>query len=352
MTECNRKDLAEVLILALPSSQVPEKAAEILHHTEECPHCREELDMYANLATLIRKHRDNLAPAVYGCPDADALVGFASATEPDPAIKDHLAYCCECREQVETLRRVIQEQSDAATITDRPTVAELGFLRDKVVERYGAQRTDKQGLIQRFFSEIMEGLNFPSLAVGAVATALLLVCVLPRAIPQQSYRLALSDVSWPSGQEEISKTDHWLEPVPESVKEVALVILDGRDKAVAQKDIDALYEQFSRRDVIGPTYTVISPSDLKHALAGSPGSVRDLSGLWSQVQTKTRADYFIAVQITGEPRSITLNATLFGRGNTEDLGRITQTRVTTKLLPERIKGMASDLIAQALPEKE
>lgn len=355
MTECNRKDLAEILILALPSSKMPEKAAEILAHAQECPHCKKELDMYANLQTVIREHRDELAPVVSDCPDADALVRFASSVEPDPVVQDHVAHCCDCQEQVEILRKVMREPAEVSSLPDGPTEDELRFLRGKVVETYGTSQRhheEKPTFLERFFSQIFGALHVPSLALGAAVAALLLICVWPRGMPEQSFRLALSDMKWPAAEESMSKSDHWLEPVPESVKQVGLVILDGRDKHFAQKEIDAMYEGLSLQDVLGPSYAVMSPSDLKHDLAGSPGSIRDVSTLWSQVQSNTRADYFIAVQIAGEPRPITVKASLFSRGERGDLGSITQTGITVNLLPERIKSMAADLIAQAQPRQE
>ncbi len=355
MTECNRPDLAEILILALPSSKMPDKATEILQHVQECPHCKKELEMYANLQTLIRDHRAELASALADCPDADALVRFASSTEPDPAVQDHVAHCCDCQEQMEILRDVMRESTDAPSVPDRPSGEELRFLKEAVAKQYGAPRQpqpETPPFLQRFFSRIFGALHVPSLALGAVVAALLLICIWPRGIVERSYRVALSDVKWPAPEETVSKSDHWLEPVPESVKQVALVILDGSEKPLPKKNVDALYQQLSLQEVLGPSYSVMSPSDLKHDLAGSPGSVRDLSTLWSEVQTKTHADYFIVVQIAEKPGSITLKSTLYRRGYPKQLGSITQTQVPAELLPDRIRSMAADLTAQTQADNE
>jgi anti-sigma factor RsiW len=352
MTECNRKDLAEILILALPSSKTPEKAAEIREHVRECPECQKELEMYESMQTLFREHRHELAGAVSDCPDTDTLVRFAMSDMTDSAIEAHVACCPCCREQVETIRAVMSEREDTATIPHEPSARELSFLRQKVSERYREPQPERPGLLQRFFSGIIAALHVPSLALGAAVAALLLVCLWPAGVPIQSYRVALSDVQWPAPTESVSKSDHWIEAVPGQVKSVALVILAGPDESLSGKDIDGLYQSLALQDVLGPGYKVISPADLKAALAGLPGSVREVSALWAQVHSKTGADYLIVAQIQGRPAAITLKATLFGRGHAAELGSITQTGLAAKTLAERIKALAADLMAQAQSDGE
>ena len=195
MGDCNRKDLSELLMRALSPKDRPEDVPGLKDHVRECPQCAMELELYSNFLSFVQENREELATALSECPDAVALVQFVAEGMTDPEIGRHIDSCYQCQDELGLVEELIASRLDTDQVPARLTVAQWGLVRDRVAKEYGVPAKEEPSLLHRFLGLKTAFLNIPSLAVGALAAALVLLVVLPRP-GEQPFNVELSDVNW------------------------------------------------------------------------------------------------------------------------------------------------------------
>jgi predicted anti-sigma-YlaC factor YlaD len=341
MAGCTRQDVSERLVMALWPDEFPKEQPRIEEHLRDCLECRKELDMLRALNQVLGKNRDELAPCLAACPSTESLVDFALGQRVDRSIEEHIAYCADCRAQFELVRELPGEEILAGS-EGKLSAAEKLRIQQAISQEYAPSRLRERRSLREAISDFIAAFHVPSLALGAVVAALLLVVVMPWGPREAPLSLVLSDVSWDAGV--ITKSaDEALHPV----KKVALVILRGESAPLTDEDIENLYRKMTLPRGPEFPFQLLSPKDIKAALENVPRSIRDVSGLAGQVFSRTDADYLLTFEVEGSAAAIGLKATLFDRRRKSPVGTMSQTGFNLERLPQRIMDVGTDLVLEA-----
>jgi hypothetical protein len=343
MANCTRHDLSAKLAAALSSEEFPEDFAAIEKHLSSCGPCREELHALRLLDGFLRAHREELRDAVSGCPSSAALVDFAEGTVVDPEVSAHCAHCADCAEQVALIRDLQREELPHGY--QMPTLAQQRFLRDTVSAQYGSAQASPISRITTFLETLRSSLSLPSLALGAVAAALLIVFLMPRGPKQESLMPLMSDVTWSSSVPSATKGPLPGEPaIPR--KKVALIVVTSAKSALSAPQVHDMYDRIDVAKTLGSSYEFLTPKDLQDAL-GRPQEVQDLRTLADRIFSRTKPEYVLVFQIAKDESAYSLRGSLFEKKRGNEKIRIFHSGLTLDRVPSVIAAMSSELLLEA-----
>ncbi len=344
MTECKRHDVAEKLAMALSPEDFPADMAEVDRHLQECTECREELKYLMLLDNFLKQHKDELAPAFEKCPTEEALMEFATGEARDASVADHLDICEGCREFVRIVRELHEE--DLAPVKAEPSLEEKALIRAEVAREYGLKEKPELQPQPGFLQKLTAALHIPSMALGAVVAALLVVVLLPQRPVDKSLRPVLSDAMWKIAPSEITKTPGDRPHQPGALNKVALVLMIPADSVLSQAELDRIYENLDLPRNLSTIYRFIPPAEMKQALAEAKESA-DISEFADLVLTKSGANYLLLFEVLKSPDGYKLNGSVFRPQAKTRISMILQTRLKLEDLPSRISAAGSELLMEA-----
>jgi hypothetical protein len=346
MGSCKKEDMSERLMMALWPEQFPDEQPSIQGHLRDCPKCREELEMLRKFDTFIKEHKNELASAVSDCPASGALVEFALGEKLDQAIEGHLECCEECRKQVRLVQHLTQH--DLSAVDEAAlSLEERILIRKAVSAEYGEEEKAAPSSLRRYLDKLKANFNVPSLALGAVTAAVLLIFLLPQAPKEAPFHLVLSEVVWSLAGETINKGDGLFQRPLKPGKKVAVVIVVDAPDLLAQADTDDLYRALDMSNELGDGYELLSPAETKKALDDSRQKIDELSDLAEQVFGKTDADYVLAFRISRSGSMNALTGSLVRRGREDQVESLSHTGLSRERLPKRIKWIGTELLLEA-----
>lgn len=337
--DCLRPEISERILMALYPRDFPQEQQEIQEHVQECASCRNQLDLLRSLQKAMIDRRSELADCVSDCPLPAEIVDFSLAESPDPSVMEHVVSCRACKKEVELLKELHREGAyvdDAST----PSARQRAVVLDTVLREYGHAAPACTFTPLKLVRELLSALHVPSMALAAVAAALLFAVIVPWMLKEAPSNLILSDTRWQT-------------PVPESMtkgvellthpKRVALIILIQDGSGLSANDVAQLYERVNLPRTMGDQYTFLSPDRIKEALSVSPkpSDVVDASRL---VLEKADSDYVLAFRIGGSGSRMNLAGFLFERAQQKPLGFASWDRVSRDRLSEIIALASTELL--------
>ncbi len=344
MTECKRDHRNRNLAVALAPDEFPRDAAEIEDHVGNCEPCREELNALKALDAFLREHKDELSDVMSDCPAPDRLVKFAAGEQPEDSVAAHLECCPDCREQVDLVRDLYRLDR----IEGDPPIdsAQRAAVRRAVSRVCGSQETTASLSLGGLFDRIRELLHVPSLALGAVAAALLVVLLLPRGSQEQRVVPVFSDATWNVPRSQfVGKSLFESEKAATTKKRVALVLLVSGTGGPTGTEVEEIYRKVA---IVGkPTalFDFMAPEQVKAAAAMrvGPGNIEQLTG---SLREAVPVDYLLLFLITESKGRYDLTGKLVTNGaHSPQLGAF-RTGIAKERLPSRIGSMAADLLGQ------
>lgn len=344
MTECKRNHRDRNLALALAPDEYPRDAEEIEVHVAMCESCREELDALKALDAFLREHGDELSDVMADCPTPDQLVKFASGEQPDDFMEAHLEYCPDCREQVELVRDLYR--LDPSEGDPQPRSAQKAAVRRAVSKVCGSREKTAAispgGLLHR----IRELLHFPSLALGAVAAALLVVALFPRSPQEQRVIPVFSDVRWNAPAPRfVGKSLFESEKPVTAKKKVALVLLVSGTGGPTGTEVADIYRKVNLVGMLGGSFDFMAPEDVKTAAAKrvAPGNMEKLTGSLSEALP---VDYLLLFRISESKGRYDLAARLVTKDVNDSRIGAFRSGIAKEGLASRIGSMGADLLDQ------
>lgn len=343
MTDCTKPNISELLVKYLSPEEFPEDRRQIEEHLRDCPECREELEMLRKLHDSMKEHRAELADAVSPCPSDAAIAAFVLGETSDLSIERHAEYCAQCRTAIELARAVSREET-APGEEERLTAEERILISNTVKSEYGGQQPKKRASIFDRAWNLFQTFHIPSLAVGAVAAALLLILLMPHTPEQSPLKVVLSDVIWDAAGREMTKSGDIFEQLHRPAKKVTTIILLAKGSDIAPKEIEEIYRKADLAAAAGPQYEVISPGDLKKAFGSAPATVRNARSVADLIFGKIDADYCLIFEIEGSGETETLRGTLFEKSRQKALAGMSRSNLVKGRIPEGIIGMGKELL--------
>ncbi len=347
MGQCNRKDLQEKLAAALWPDDFPDAAEEIDEHVSTCEECREGLAQLRLLDKLMNAYRNELCDVVSPCPSSEILVDFALGTQVDPSTEAHINACPDCLKQVSLVREITRENLEARHSS--PTLEEKALIRRLVDREYGSPDKQASHRGRGFFRTLATWTHFPSLAMGGVAAAILIVVVLlPGTTPKRAHlHPVFSEVQWNvtpvMSQSKRPQTLHSPVVAPDSV---AILLFMADKSTLTREYADEIYRKLMPGQVLCASYRFISPKELKERLSGQNVAM-SLQDVRERVFDKTDARYLLTFDISSTPTGLSFKGTLFQRNREDAIGGIERTGLPEDTMPTRIHGAAFELLADA-----
>jgi len=343
MEPCARPDIAERLIITLSSSDfAPDEVAELEAHLKECPSCQEEMIALKRMETFLIQNKDLVAESLSPCPSIEKLSAFATGEMMGDSLEYHIQLCNECREQVALIREISQELIQAGHRS--ASKREKQRFCEAALQAYPENKS-RQGAVRTIFDKLNDLFYIPSLALGAVVAALLMIVIMPKAPHEMQLVPALSNVVWekPSVQ---AKGDLAPETSPPAKKKIALILLfRGPDQATPE-NADQIYSKLDIAKRLGATYYFLSPNDISTALGGRLIS-ESLISVSHDVFEKTDSDYLLTFEILKANSGTVLKGTLFERGRKIYRGSISQPGLTVAQVPPKITLMGTELLLES-----
>jgi len=329
--------------MALYPEEFPQEQQQIWDHVKECPSCRKEFAMLQDLQEAMRKHRRELADSVSPCPSSSELVDYSLGESHDPSVEAHLEHCCDCREQSELVKQLLQE-SPAAVPSPGLTPEEKLIIRNAALKECGLPATKEKPSLAVWLRSLLSALHVPSIAIGAAVAALLVVALAPWTPREAPSRLVLSDTRWES-------------PVPESMtktaelfthpKKVALIIMVQDGAGLSANEVGQLYGKANPAGNVGDQYQFMSPGDVKKALDDGSVKVADVPAAARMVLAKTDADYVLAFRVGGSGAQVNVAGSLFERPHKRLLGFASWDGVPKERLSDKIIRIGAELLSGA-----
>ncbi len=228
----------------------------------------------------------------------------------------------------------------------RPTLAQQRLIRDAVSAQYGTSQESLASRITEFLETLRAALSFPSLAVGAVAAALLIVFLMPRGPKQELLIPLMSDVTWSSSVPSATKS-----PLPSGQpaaqrKKVAVIVVTSEKSALSETQVHEMYDRIDLAKKLGSSYEFLSPKDLQQAL-GKPQGVQNLKTLADRVFSRTTLEYVIFFQIAKHESVYSLKGVLFESKGGNEKVHIFHSGLTLDRVPSVITVMGSELLLEA-----
>jgi len=341
--------------MALCRDDFPEEQQEIQDHVQTCDACQKELSMLQDLRELIVEHRRELTDCVAECPSPAAIVELSLGESSDPILQSHIEDCSRCREELDLLKALHKEQPQA-TSASAPTTEEKIVIRNAVARELRKSppppfaKLRLGGTISAWLRSLFSPIHAPSMALGAVAAAVLVfVVMLPPAAVQTPFKPALSDVFWEGPQQAGTKIGGPFEPEAGPAKKVAPIILVSESVGLSQTEIDRLYKDLPLAVPLGTDDEFLSPADVKKALESLTLTSRTPRQVVSEIFSRSTADLALVFEITGLDRSFNVKATLFSRTETESVPPISQAGLSRHAIANSMRALGAALLAQRAP---
>jgi anti-sigma factor RsiW len=344
MTECKRDHGNRNLAMALAPGEFPRYAAEIEDHVGTCESCREELNALKALDAFLREHKDELSDVMSDCPTPDQLVKFASGEQPEESVAAHLECCPDCREQVELVRDLYR--LDPSEGDPQAHSAQKAAVRRAVSRVCGSQEKTASISLGGLLHRIRELLHVPSLALGAVAAALLVVVLLPRGPQEQRVIPVFSDVGWNVPPPRfVGKSLFESEKTANTKKKVALVLLVSGTGGPTGTEVEGIYRKVDLMEKLSGSFDFMAPEKVKTAAAMrvGPGNIEKLTG---SLREALPVDYLLLFRISESKGQYDLTGKLVTKDiNGPQIGAF-RSGVVKEGLASRIGLMGADLLGQ------
>ena len=130
-----------------------------------------------------------------------------------------------------------------------------------------------------------------------------------------------------------------------SADKVAIVLLAGKESSLSPNLIDGIYKDLHKIEEFNPSVSLISPSEVKEAVAGTVSNIHDLNQLRKAVVASTHARYLLALNIESERAPVTIKASLVDTEHPGELSTLVQTGVSSDRLKDRLQSMAVVLLS-------
>jgi hypothetical protein len=349
MSQCKRDEASRNLAMAISPEEFPSEAAELEAHVQDCQGCQEELHALRLIDAFLREHKDALADERSACPSAEDLVEFAQTGEADPSCTTHIASCTSCSEEVGLARGVNREDLSAGF--ERPPSVQRRFIMACVEREYGRPAPSWHSRLAALVTAVRDRLSFPSMLVGAVAAAALVVCLLPQGKGTGAMVPALSAVTWDVPDASMQKIPS--QPVaPAGMtplvadKKIAVIILVSEKDQLSQSVLDRIYREVDIATKLSGSYRFVSPKEIQKAL-GTPKPVDDPDRLALTVFRKVPAHYVLFVRIEKQDSLYSLWGMLYERGQNAKRARISHMGIPMDRIPSHITTIGSELLLEA-----
>jgi hypothetical protein len=342
MNQCSKPEISDQLMMALWPEEFPGSMPELQAHLDECPVCREELDILRQLGETLQDRKKDLVDGLSPCPEPDDIFEFALHKRGKPGIQDHIALCSDCAEQASLVREILYEDFGTANVS--MSSGEKQLIRRNVLREYGPVPGTFVEKIRDFLISI-SAIHFPSLAMGAAAAVLIFLVVLPRGSEQVRMMPVFSDVTWKAPETSAPKSMGPAIGIPAREK-VDLIILVSPELKLPKEEIDHIYREIDLAARLAANYDFVSQEEIKRALGDTRDS-RTASDAARRTQSKTGADYALVFEISRSGNAYSLRGTLFRSKATSATGAISQSGLRMKAIPSRITNMGAELILEA-----
>jgi hypothetical protein len=348
MSECKRDDVSRKLAMALSPQEFPSEAAELEAHLRDCQTCQEELHTLGLIDSFLREHKEALADVCDVCPSAEELAEFARGGAADPSVNAHVGCCSACSEEVKLARDLQQE--DLSGGSARPTRAQRTFLQRTIEREYGGRGESWASRLTGFVEAVKDHLSFPSMLVGAVAAAALVVCLLPHGAGTGAVVPGFSAVTWdlpvPAGTKTVEPGAPAVGEPAFGEKKVALIILLSEKDHLSQSQVDHIYRQMDIATKLHGSYQFLQPKQVQAAM-GIPQAVDDPDQLAQTVFTKVQANYLLFVRIEKQDALYSLKGMLYEQGQHAKRARISHMGITLDRIPSNITTIGCELLIEA-----
>jgi hypothetical protein len=331
--------------MALYPDDFPEEQPPILEHISDCSVCRKELKMLQSLQDAIREHRHQLVDGVSDCPSPSEITEFSLGKSPDPSIQQHVESCLRCTEEVELVKELCGEELEMDQVSS-PSAEEKLIIRNAVVKEYGNMQSKPSFSVSAWLRSFFSVLHVPSMALGAVAAALLVAILVPSSPREAPFHLVLSDETWESAPEAMTKGGEALT----HPKKVVPVILVQDNAGLSAKEAEDIYSKLDLVSRFGDQYEFLSPVDVKKALSVSSEKALDVSDAARLVFEKTDADYVLVFSVRAEDSRVNLAGSLVQPSGRKSIGSLSWNGIRKESLPDRISRVAADLLAEVEAE--
>lgn len=346
MTEQKKEHGDFHLAAALAPKEFPDEAARIEDHAGTCESCRKELHALKALDSFLRQHKDQLADALSDCPSPGELVEFASGEGDRASISRHLLFCSECRNQVDLAKDILGK---CPAIEDGPiTATEKAAVRKTVSRLCGVPETANAVPLKDILDRIRTFFHVPSLAMGAVAAAAVIVLLLPGHPKEQHVVPVFSDVNWKVEASRFAgKSLFAPDETAVAKKNVGLVLLVPESSGLTASEIDDIYRKVAVAGKLSASFDFMTPEQIKGAAAGRVGP-DSLGALTALLKEAVSVDHLLLFQITESERGYTLVGRLITRDARSPRCEVSRTGVGKDSLGPRIGAMSSDLLTEVV----
>ncbi|MBI5568368.1 MAG: hypothetical protein HY914_00330 [Desulfomonile tiedjei] len=345
MKKCTGQEISEKLAMALSPAEFPQEIDGLHDHIRDCSACQEELAALEQAHRFLSTYAVQLGSSMSGCPSSDTIVALARKELVDPTIESHVGSCPRCAQEVELIEELSRETCEGGD--PELSLHEKKFIRNKIAEVYSAPAQGWGQRVKAAIQALRADLSLPSLALGAVAAALLMIVILPRSAEKEVLFPVFSDVVWHDGASRLMAKGPFPGGQPAAEKKIAVLIVVPEKSGFSQSQLDETYEKVDLAKRLGGSYEIVSPRDLRAALQHKVPPGEGLKAVADQAFSTLGVDYLLCFELHPSAEGVSLQGMLFQKGMEGTQATITQTKLALSRIPSRITAIAAQLLLDA-----
>lgn len=314
---------------------------EVGAHIESCPDCSAEAQALDEMIQDLEKHKDVFCPKPWQLYE---LVD--SGEEPTGRMAVHLDSCVKCQDAVKAYNGALSaEHPIPAPVMD----AFRDYHRNK--KSPAATVPETKSVLSQVLVSISSIFSIPTMALGAVAAAILVAVILyPRG--ETLPPLGLSSVTWepklrllgPSGDSGNGQSPATGLPGTEKRPSIAFIIsFKGFKDPLAQDRIDKLYEALKPTKEIKQKFDVLTPAKVKEVL-GSDKSPEEKKQLLGQLKSKISLSEAVFITIEFKDSRLRIDNELIDVQTGKILGTSSQKNMTESDLTAKLRDSVFSLV--------
>jgi len=273
----------------------PEDRDMVKRHIDTCEQCSVEVRAIERLITSLKNRKEAF------CPEPWQWHEFVkSGSDPKGELLRHLEACGLCAEEIAALRAV----SSDAVLPNKLRVA-LEKQPGKLLEASRDSQTD--GFRPRLFEWLRGDFRLPSMALSAVAVAILaVVLIYPRGDIEPM--IGLSSVTW--GLSEDTLHPKGVPPEERKPRVAVVLVFKGFKTLLSQNKIDELYEALKPPPGLMERYDLVAPSEVKAAIRAGMAKPENPPAALATVARDLHLSRGLLVTISPEHDKFRINASL------------------------------------------
>jgi hypothetical protein len=303
----------------------PESKAQVEEHLGQCAECSSNVDDLRRLVGVLKTNRSAF------CPKPLELYLYAgSGKDPTGVLQDHVDQCGRCADELREYKEHVRGEVMAPELWQE--------IKDRLPEpaRHVVRTSDVEREHASFRERVFSWLRTPVVAAAAVAAVLLVVFLYPREMPEQA--IGLSSIAWEAA------------PRPKAGSETPrkavayLIIFKNLKTAFSQAQVDSLYQALQPDIELSERYRILTPADVKKALAGKGRRASDGNVVPGVIGKDLGVESLLVITLTPRDDKFAVHAELFDVNAGTRLREKTIDAVAASDLPARIRESASALM--------